>query len=375
MNWLIVFKYVVTGICLVLCIYEFVIIALKTTKDSFQAINEKVFDQLLAPVITLCPGPAWKEAGPFLNEEHFKNSTYSEEEIFHPETLEILRNKSLFNYQQQYASYYGLCFVIQMLSPVKVSDYSFQIVVNSSLDYNYYLHDPNENEWLLMSVYPYEVPINYINQANLPSIGAADIIIQKEVIKKIPGRKGGCKDITLFDFINCWKDKLAESLKNSNVPCKVPALRFTRFNTDHLEYCTTKDDALAIEGLIYNTAIKNHEMSVCGSICTFTKYQNKISLLSKKVLSKEIKKYGNGYFIIWSFYSTLYVNEKVEQYIFDFDSALVAIGGILGLLLGWSVKSMALSMAEFISDYTCQKQKEISKTDQISSQAVTVTDF
>ena len=53
----------------------------------------------------------------------------------------------------------------------KVSDYSFQIVVNDSMDYNYYLHEPNENEWLLMSVYPYEVPIKYIGQVHNDDIG------------------------------------------------------------------------------------------------------------------------------------------------------------------------------------------------------------
>ena len=52
-----------------------------------------------------------------------------------------------------------------------MSDYSFQIVVNDSMDYNYYLHEPNENEWLLMSVYPYEVPIKYIGQVHNDDIG------------------------------------------------------------------------------------------------------------------------------------------------------------------------------------------------------------
>ena len=67
-----------------------------------------------------------------------------------------------------------------------------------------------------------------------------------------------------------------------------------------------------------------------------------------------MKVYGDGYFIIWSFYSSLYVNEKVETYIFDFDSALVAVGGSLGLFLGWSIKSMVLSLAEYIDGIFCK---------------------
>ena len=76
-----------------------------------------------------------------------------------------------------------------------------------------------------------------------------------------------------------------------------------------------------------------------------------MSLLSKKVLSKELKIYGEGYFIIWSFYTTLDVVEKSERYVFDIHSALTAIGGTLGLFLGWSIISMVNSLAEFLHQY------------------------
>ena len=45
---------------------------------------------------------------------------------------------------------------MQKLTPERVSDYSFQIVVNNTVDYIYYLHEPYENEYLFMSVYPHE---------------------------------------------------------------------------------------------------------------------------------------------------------------------------------------------------------------------------
>ena len=88
-----------------------------------------------------------------------------------------------------------MCFVLQKLTPEKLSDYSFQIVVNNTMDYNFYLHEPLENEWLLMSVYPYEVPIYHINANNEDGIGAADIIYQKKIVQKIPGR-AKCSDGT-----------------------------------------------------------------------------------------------------------------------------------------------------------------------------------
>ena len=96
---------------------------------------------------------------------------------------------------------------------------------------NYYLHEPYENEWLLTSVYPYEVPIKYINAKNNDQLGAADIIIQKEIIRKISG-KGGCEDKSITNIVECWKNKLAESLSKVNISCKVGKGYPTYISTD-----------------------------------------------------------------------------------------------------------------------------------------------
>ena len=77
---------------------------------------------------------------------------------------------------------------MQNLKPQKLSDYSFKFVVNRSMDYNYYLHEPLENEWLFMSVYPYEIKIKYLNVHNNNEIYGISLIIQKEITRKIPGK-------------------------------------------------------------------------------------------------------------------------------------------------------------------------------------------
>ena len=78
----------VTLVFFCLSIYELIVIAIKALgHDSFQAINELKFEELVAPSITLCPGPAFKRAGPFLGEQEFTDNKYTWEEIFHPKTL------------------------------------------------------------------------------------------------------------------------------------------------------------------------------------------------------------------------------------------------------------------------------------------------
>ena len=134
LKFMTIVKVVVTLVFFSLSIYELIIISIKAMgQDSFQAINELKFEKLLAPTITFCPGPAWKSAGPFLSEEMFLENKYTWEEIFHPKTLATLRNQSLYNIKDTYSSYYGGCFTIQKLTPEKVSDYSFQIVLNNTI--------------------------------------------------------------------------------------------------------------------------------------------------------------------------------------------------------------------------------------------------
>ena len=221
------------------------------------------------------------------------------------------------------------------------------MVVNNTMDYNYYMHETFENEWLLMNVYPYEVKIYQMNSKNNDGIGGASIQNSKEIVMKIEGNDG-CDKRTLEQLVDCWKDQLALSLEKASIKCKVPALRFTRFDASYLNDCDTKEDALAVEGLIYTVAQENLDKDVCGKICQSVKFHHNLALYSENVLSKEIKQYGEGYFIIWSYYSSMNVREKVETYLFDFDAVVVAIGGNLGLFLGFSLKSIIETIAEFI---------------------------
>ena len=104
--WPSLLKNLVLFLCVILCLYEFSHIIIKTIQgDSFQSINELHFEELYAPVLTLCPAVAWKKPAPFINSfTEFQNATFSWEEIFHPETLKILRNKSRFHILETYSS-------------------------------------------------------------------------------------------------------------------------------------------------------------------------------------------------------------------------------------------------------------------------------
>ena len=152
------------------------------------------------------------------------------------------------------------CYTVQKVTAEKISDYSFQFVLNNTigemsfyfygkhrklpiLDYFYYLHEPNEEQHLYMSVYPYEVPMNYFG-ANSGEFGSASIIYKKEE-KKIQEKE----DAKKFQLI-------------ISSMCMIPALSYIDIDMDNLEYCNTTEDALCVNGLIYNTAQKT-QVSKC----------------------------------------------------------------------------------------------------------------
>ena len=89
----------------------------------------------------------------------------------------------------------------------------------------------------------------YIDASNDDQIGGADIIYQKEIIKKIPGKAGCLERFTVEKFVHCIRKAMKNSLENANVSCKVPALHFTDYNISHLDYCSTREEALG-RGLI-----------------------------------------------------------------------------------------------------------------------------
>ena len=127
---------------------------------------------------------------------------------------------------------------------------------------------------------------------------------------------------------------------------------------------------MALNGLIYELGQKTQKKGICGTVCSRIIYASELNYLSERVLAKELKVYGQGYCIIWAFYSSLYVNEKIETYVFDFDTALVAVGGSLGLFLGWSCHSMIMGFIEIV--YKALKLNEKKPSNKVNQNEVSI---
>ena len=56
-----------------------------------------------------------------------------------------------------------------------------------------------------------------------------------------------------------------------------------------LEYCDNKDDALAIDGLIYELAQKTQKNDICGTVCSRSIYSSALNYLSERVLGMHVE--------------------------------------------------------------------------------------
>lgn len=121
--------------------------------------------------------------------------------------------------------------------------------------------------------------------------------------------------------------------------------------------------------MVQNNPLCMHR--VCSLPCSQATYKYGVNLQSTKTVANDPSFIGDNesreYFIIWIYYMSLYVEEKIEKYLYGFDTALVSLGGSMGLFLGWSCRSILMKMIDsLILKSYCTKCKDRKKTKQFS---------
>ena len=185
-----VIKFVVLLICSGFFITELVKVGMKTIqKETFLTTNKVTFHELLLPSITICPAPAWKKMGPFLQPNELEQSAFYAEEMFHPKTLMEVQDERIFQLSSTNTFYLGRCYTIKNIDAGLVPDGdSFKIMLNNSIDYVFYLHEPSEEKLLVTSA-NYEFANQLVEATNALWRGA-DLAVKKETYKQLPGNFG-----------------------------------------------------------------------------------------------------------------------------------------------------------------------------------------
>jgi hypothetical protein len=329
-------RHFVRLICAVLFCLQMVDVGLQfINKDTFATVAVAEMEKLLLPSITICPGKGFKAYGYAFTEDEYEANTYQMEEIFTNNTLIDLRNVSKYSIKTMRSQYLGQCYTIQKLEEVTTSaDYSCKLMFKKVMDIAFYLHEPYEEEWLVLMVYPYEVIVDKIDVENDQGIGGAEVQVRQEITHELRGNDKSCKQKPIKGFVYCVRKRLKKELiKRLN--CTIPFFKSLQL-PDFLPQCTTvseADNAIVIASLIDKETIRKKK---CKLPCTRVKYARNFAEYPEKSLPESDKLF----FSLWIYYSSLQVEAKIERYIYGFETAIVAVGGSMGLFLGWSCYSV-----------------------------------
>ncbi len=306
--------------------------------DTFITIDHEAFESMDLPVLTICPNRAFKTLPPNgTDSTQIKDHGFTVEDIFH--NADELLSNSAYELRETMARFFVKCHTIRVTSRARFQDYSNKYSFKKDTDYTIYIHDPGEEFWLLLGIYPYEITSVKVQANNSHGMAAADLLIKKEII-----RSDDCiNDIGSDQFAKCATEELIKQF--------LAVANCTSFLLEHLHpqqklpYCHQ-------QYLVYNDAVNLAQNLLkdilisrkCASMCDRTRYSVNLAEYHENVM------FGSDDYFLACFFGTLNVEHKTEKYVYGFGTAIVAVGGSMGLFLGFSCLSISLSLLKMLEN-------------------------
>ena len=140
-----------------------------------------------------------------------------------------------------------------------------------------------------------------------------------------------------------------------NITCITPSFRYFLPDYIRLNYCKDTKEMLAFVSIFTNffrNIVERPHLVGCPVPCQQIHYKISVDYIHENVLqlwNERGKKLE--FFLLQYWYSTLSVEERVESYDYDIGSFLAAVGGNLGLFLGFSCLPILLVATKWIKKY------------------------
>ncbi len=156
-------------------------------------------------------------------------------------------------------------------------------------------------------------------------------------------------------FVNCCKESLKKNIV-ANVDCTLPSIE--EFTISNLTFC--KDQELS--SFVF-WELNNYWNELSGSPgdfgcpvpCTQVSYNIAFEFdhKNKWFIGDLISDTGGSidFFLLYLYFGTLDVEERIDNLDYDFESFLAAVGGNLGLFLGFSCLSVLLTFVRVLNRF------------------------
>jgi hypothetical protein len=311
-------------------------------QSTYFDVKETVHESLEMPSITICSVQGYRNKTFPLTMDEFKNSTYGLDDFFHP-TSKSLESQGC-TIKETPTQRHGMCYTIEKKELV-TKRYSF-IVMNFNMDWDIdiYLHEKGDELWIALGSTPSELALNHdtIDASNEDGMRAASIKATKIYVEKLPKKGMDCqKGVTSIQYRDCAVDRIRSKFADSGECTTGPLMYYgignqvcndTQIYTFLVNYVKVMDEV--VEG------------QMCGRRCEVNSYPSRKMYVHDKKLNWGDSTMVTEYFKVGIYLDSFVVEEKVEYHIYEMDSAVAAIGGSLGLFLGYSCYSVVTNLIE-----------------------------
>ena len=132
-------------------------------------------------------------------------------------------------------------------------------------------------------------------------------------------------------------ESILKDCENVQNICLIPQAKDIFEDSFDLEQCTTKEEYECMRNLLKtNVSLRNE---VCPDSCMEINYQT---------ISKSLPHDHPNYAILLMYYASDHHTIKEEYLVFDFNAIIVALGGSLGLFLGFSFFQCGMTIVDNI---------------------------
>ena len=338
--------------CFALCFALFLVVMksawVKYTNKVISSGTRTLFDldgKKQLPCFTFCVADGFKEFGLHFSKEAFMQQTFDLEDIFGAITLNQFRNESEYLITESHTMALGRCFTVRPLKMLSQSDYVV-FSLQRRHDIKLFIHSPDEEFWINAQVgYPIEMAFATIEAARP---GCALLAVQ-EVDKVYIDKPNQPCSIDFGNregsYTNCCKLAMQRYL-NHTVRCSVPSMS----SVIPLDECSDIKDAVnASEAFrdIFMSMVEESASFGCPRSCRHKSYKVSLEYVNKFSLpASDLDSTASPLLILALFFSSLNIEQVIETYECDFESFLVAVGGNLGLFMGFSCLTILVLVLE-----------------------------
>ena len=243
---------------------------------------------------------------------------------------------------------FGRCHTILFKNRVrKISDFQ-KIKFKRSNDLKIFVHEPGNEFWLKKAIFPTPIDMIEFPLKSKKDNCNGDLTFQKKQFVTLNKESKACKD---YDFTTCAKKVIFDAMNKKGINCTTPL--WNEFEIFGLPICSSQNASkFASEtiGHINWEFLRSPISYGCPILCTSTKYNPKIVYFDESAhyLSSSIDFKCKSEYLLYIYYSIDPVEITKEYLVYDAMTILSAIGGAMGLLLGYSMLSMFLSVIKIV---------------------------